>query len=84
LPNPDTIARRDGLYWPVAEGESESPLGPLVDAARDAGYPGGSVGGKPIPYEGYYFRILRAQGPNRDGGAKSWLCIDRLASSVRV
>ena len=31
--------RRDGLYWPVAEGEPESPLGPLIDAAQDAGYP---------------------------------------------
>jgi Protein of unknown function (DUF2950) len=40
----------------VGEGESESPLGPLVDAALDAGYPGELVGGKPIPYEGYYFR----------------------------
>ncbi len=63
----------DGLYWPVDEGESESPLGPLVDAARDAGYPGESVAGKPIPYEGYYFRILKAQGPNGDGGAKSYV-----------
>ena len=65
--------RHDGLYWPVGEGESESPLGPLIDAARDAGYPGELVGGKPIPYEGYYFRILKGQGPNGDGGAKSYL-----------
>jgi hypothetical protein len=32
--------RQDGLYWPVTEGERESPLGPLIDAAQDAGYPG--------------------------------------------
>ena len=50
-----TPGRRDGLYWPVAEGETESPLGPLVDAAQDAGYPGELIGGKPIPYEGYLF-----------------------------
>ena len=48
-----TPGHRDGLYWPVAEGETESPLGPLIDAAQDAGYPGELVGGKPIPYEGY-------------------------------
>jgi Protein of unknown function (DUF2950) len=65
--------QQDGLYWPAAEGEAESPLGPLIDAARDAGYPGELVGGKPIPYEGYYFRILKAQGPDGDGGAKSYV-----------
>ena len=73
-----TPGRRDGLYWPVAEGEAESPLGPLIDAAQDAGYPGELVGGKPIPYEGYYFRILKAQGPNGDGGAKSYIQSGRM------
>ena len=73
-----TQGHRDGLYWPVGEGESESPLGPLIDAARDAGYPGELVGGKPIPYEGYYFRILKGQGPNGDGGAKSYLHSGRM------
>jgi hypothetical protein len=68
-----TPGHRDGLYWPADEGERESPLGPLIDAAQDAGYPGALVSGKPIPYEGYYFRVLRGQGPNADGGAKSYL-----------
>ncbi len=67
-----TPGHQDGLYWPVAEGEAESPLGPLVDAAQDAGYPGELVNGRPIPYEGYNFRILQEQGPNGDGGAKSY------------
>ena len=68
-----TPGHQDGLYWPVAAGETESPLGPLIDAAQDAGYPGELVNGKPIPYEGYYFRILKAQGPSGDGGAKSFI-----------
>jgi hypothetical protein len=68
-----TPGHRDGLYWPVAEGETESPLGPLIYAALEAGYPGQLVGGKPIPYEGYYFRILKAQGPSAEGGAKSFI-----------
>jgi hypothetical protein len=68
-----TPGRHDGLYWPAAEGETESPLGPLIDAAQNAGYPGELVAGKPIPYEGYYFRIVKAQGPNGDGGAKSYV-----------
>jgi hypothetical protein len=68
-----TPGHHDGLYWPAAEGKPESPLGPLVDTAEEAGYPGELVGGKPIPYEGYYFRILKAQGPDGDGGAKSYI-----------
>jgi Protein of unknown function (DUF2950) len=68
-----TPGRRDGVYWPVVADETESPLGPLIDAAQDAGYPGELVGGTPIPYEGYYFRILKAQGPNGDGGARSYI-----------
>jgi DUF2950 family protein len=70
--------RRDGLYWPVAEGETESPLGPLIDAAQASGYPGELVGGKPIPYEGYNFRILKAQGPNGDGGVRSYIRSGRM------
>jgi hypothetical protein len=73
-----TPGRRDGLYWPVAEGETESPLGPLIDAAQASGYPGELVGGKPIPYEGYYFRIIKTQGPNGDGGAKSYIQSGRM------
>jgi len=68
-----TPGHYDGLYWPVAKGEMESPLGPLIDAAENAGYPGEIVGGKPDPYEGYFFRVLTAQGPNGDGGAKSYI-----------
>lgn len=74
-----TPGRRDGLYWPVEGDEPQSPLAPLVAAAQDAGYPGDVVGGKPIPYEGYYFRILKAQGPNGDGGAKNYMQSGRLS-----
>ncbi len=79
-----TAGKQDGLFWPVAEGETESPLGPLVDTAQDAGYPGDLVGGKPIPYEGYYFRILKAQGPNADGGAKSYLQSGRMTGGFAM
>jgi hypothetical protein len=79
-----TPGRHDGLFWPVAEGETESPLGPLVDAAQDAGYPGELVSGKPSPYEGYYFRILRAQGPNGDGGAKNYIQSGRMTGGFAL
>lgn len=62
--------RRDGLYWPTAEGEDPSPLGPLIGAARAEGYgsKGAPRGMEPSPYHGYQFRILKAQGPSAAGG----------------
>ena len=77
-----TPGRHDGLYWPVPEGETESPLGPLIDAAQDAGYPGDLVSG--IPYGGYYFRILKAQGPNGIGGAKSYVQSGRMVDGFAL
>ncbi len=74
--------RRDGLYWPVSEGEPESPLGPEVDAAQDAGYPGPLVSG--LPYGGYYFRILKAQGPNAEGGAKTYMQSNRMVGGFAL
>ena len=63
----------DGLYWEPGPGEPESPLGPLVAQAVDEGYPGANVSGKPIPYQGYYYRILKAQGPSAPGGRQSYV-----------
>ena len=79
-----TPGRHDGLYWPVAEGETESPLGPLIDAAQDAGYPGQLIGGKPSPYEGYYFRILKGQSSNGDGGTKSYMQSGRMTGGFAL
>lgn len=79
-----TPGRHDGLYWPTVEGQPESPLAPLIDAARDAGYPGERAGGKPIPYEGYYFRILKGQGANGDGGAKDYVRSGRMVDGFAL
>ena len=58
-----TLGKHDGLYWVAAEGDAEAPLAPLVAQARDEGYPVDSAPGRPRqPYQGYYFRILAAQG----------------------
>jgi len=65
---------QDGLYWETEEGEPPSPLAPLIDQAREEGYPGAaSPNGKPEPYHGYLFKVLKAQGPSAPGGAKSYL-----------
>ena len=65
-----TPGKRDGLFWPTKPGEPPSPLGLLVAEARAEGY---SKHAGPIPYWGYYFRILTAQGKDAPGGAYDYL-----------
>ncbi len=62
--------RRNGLYWEVTEGEVPSPLGPLMASATAEGY---KKGDKPIPFHGYYYRILTGQGAKAAGGAYSYV-----------
>jgi hypothetical protein len=64
--------RHNGLYWEAKAREPQSPLGPLVVQARGEGYQR-QAGHGPIPYHGYYYRILTAQGKNAPGGAYSYL-----------
>jgi hypothetical protein len=60
----------NGLYWPAAEGEPPSPAGPFVAGAAGEGYRRGA--GATEPYHGYYYRLLYAQGPNANGGAREY------------
>ena len=60
----------NGLYWPTAEGEPTSPAGPFVAAAAGEGYR--RVEGQRVPYHGYYYRMLYAQGANANGGARDY------------
>src|SRR6266436_3843094 len=53
----------NGLYWKVAEGEPQSPIGPLVASAVAQGYAKGRDGA-PTPYRGYYYHILTRQREN--------------------
>ena len=57
--------KKDGLYWPAAQGDDASPLGELVARATTEGY---AIGGGRTPFHGYYFRILTRQGPMAAGG----------------
>jgi len=61
----------NGLYWPTAEGEPGSPAGPFVAAAASEGYRR-AEGDARTPYHGYYYRMLYAQGPNANGGARDY------------
>lgn len=62
----------DGLYWPAKPGQPESPLGLLVADARASGYRPGETA-KPEPYHGYFFQILKRQGPHAPGGAYDYV-----------
>jgi hypothetical protein len=70
--------KRDGLYWPAGEGEEESPFGPLIALAAEAGYKGELGDGEAEPFRGYYFKILTAQGPHATGGAFDYLVNGRM------
>jgi hypothetical protein len=71
---------QDGLYWPVAEGEAPSPAGPLLADAEVGGY----ERGKGQPFHGYYFRILKSQGPHARGGAKDYVVDGRMTGGFAV
>jgi DUF2950 family protein len=61
-----TTGKQDGLYWPGGD----SPLGDLAAQASAEGY---KVGEGPIPYHGYYYRILTQQGSNAPGGELNYV-----------
>jgi hypothetical protein len=69
--------QHNGLYWKAAEGEPQSPIGPLVASAVAQGY----VKGQNVaatPYRGYYYRILTRQGKNSPGGPKSYIASGKM------
>ncbi len=74
-----TPGNQDGLYWEAEGGEEASPMGPLFAAAREEGYGATRLvnhaigGGRPTPYHGYFYRILKAQGEHAPGGARDYV-----------
>ncbi|MEW6586780.1 MAG: DUF2950 domain-containing protein [Nitrospirota bacterium] len=64
-----TDGKHDGLYWEAKEGEEESPLGLLVAQAAKEGYANPNL----QPFHGYYFRILKGQGKQANGGAYNYM-----------
>jgi hypothetical protein len=63
----------NGLYWPVAQGRTRSPLGDLVAQAAEDEHPLDTKAANPSTFHGYYFKILTEQGPAAPGGAKSYV-----------
>ena len=63
-----TPGKKDGLYWAAKEGEKLSPLGPLAAKAAKEGYSKENTA-----LHGYYFRILKGQGKDAEGGAFDYI-----------
>jgi Protein of unknown function (DUF2950) len=53
-----TPGKQDGLYWKNPDGTSGGPIGEAVAKALEEGYSTGKSG-----FHGYYFKILKGQGP---------------------
>lgn len=69
--------QQDGLYWPSAEGEPESPLGDLASVMDPTAPPNQA-------YHGYHYRILSGQGPHAPGGAHSYLEGGKMSGGYAV
>ena len=74
--------QQNGLYWPVAEGQAASPLGPLGDFAKALGYP--NPGDKPQVFNGYYYRILTKQGAAAKGGVKDYIVDGKMTGGFAI
>ena len=68
-----TPGTTDGLFWENEEGETVSPLGPLL--ADDSTGPG---------YYGYHHRILHVQGESAKGGAYSYMLGDNMRAGFAL
>lgn len=60
--------KKDGLYW---EGEPENLVPKSFADAAEAILQ--AEGKKAAPYHGYYFHVLKAQGPDAPGGAMDYV-----------
>jgi Protein of unknown function (DUF2950) len=54
-----TPGKRDGLYWQNEDGTPGGPISEAIARAIQEGYTPGKTAG----YHGYYFKVLKGQGP---------------------
>lgn len=75
--------QHNGLFWKTADGEPESPIGPLVAYAASVGYDK-PYGQEHSPFHGYYYRILSGQGKSAQGGANSYIVNGQMAGGFGI
>lgn len=59
----------NGLYWKAGDGEAPSPIGPLVSSA----FVGSGQTSSPVPFRGYFYRMLWRQGNGVSAGSKDYV-----------
>ena len=69
-----TPGKQDGLYWQNADGSAGGPISEAVAKAIEEGY---SVDRKSA-YHGYYFKILKGQGPAAPLGRLDYVIQDAM------
>jgi hypothetical protein len=79
-----TPGSKDGLYWESTQEEQQSPLGQLVAVAQKEAYVLKEPGEGPRPYYGYFYRMLKKQGPNAPGGAFDYLVNGSMVGGFAV
>jgi len=62
-----TPGKRDGLAWKNADGTWGGPVGETIAHAIEEGYSSGK------PYHGYFFKVLKGQGPDAPLGAMDFV-----------
>jgi hypothetical protein len=68
-----TPGKHDGLAWKNAEGNWEGPVGETVAKALEEGY-----SNKAQPFHGYYFKVLKGQGPAAPMGQMDFVVGDAM------
>ncbi len=76
--------KKNGLYWETKAGEPPSPLGELVADARAEGYTRSGTKQAPMPFHGYYFRMLKKQGKHAHGGAFDYIVKNKMIGGFAV
>ena len=70
-----TPGKHDGLAWQNADGPWGGPVGEEVAKALEQGY---TNSGQPQPYHGYYFKVLKGQGPAAPLGQMDFVVKDAM------
>jgi hypothetical protein len=72
---------KDGQDSLFSSGSGDQPVSPRDALIASAGVENGAAASRePVPFNGYYFRILKAQGNNEEDGSKSYLVNGKMAS----
>lgn len=70
--------KHDGLYWAETGDQLNSPMNPLIAYARQ-NLPANEVG-EHVPFNGYFFRILKSQGSHAQGGTKNYVVNGKMTA----